>query len=437
MNRKLLLTLTLLALLIILAGGMMACSAEETPEPTPVVPIQQPNTVSAEAFVVPIRQANLSLEIGGRLDHLYVEEGQPVNQGDLLLELSNASQQASLARAQAGLANAEATLADVEAGATPQEISQAQAALAKTEAALAQLLAGPTQEEIAQAQAAVASAQAGLNQVTAGPRQEQLDAAAARLMQTEADLRLAQADYDKFIYGEPDVAEPYGVALQKATLAYEAAQADYDALANGPTPQEVAVARAGVAEAQAALNKALAGATPEQVAQTQADVANAEAALARLEAGATPAQLAIAQAGVQAAQADVLAAQAELDKSRLAAPFAGVVGAVKVEEGEMVGAGTSVLSLGDTGQWQVETDDLTEIDVVRVAVGQPVEISVDALPEESYRGQVVRIQPQSETKAGDVTYTVLIDLTDGDTGKLRWGMTTFVDIETEPSLVQK
>ena len=133
-------------------------------------------------------------------------------------------------------------------------------------------------------------------------------------------------------------------------------------------------------------------------------------------------------AGVQSAQADVLAAQAELDKSRLEAPFAGVVGAVRVEEGEMVGAGASALSLGDTGRWQVETDDLTEIDVVRVEVGQPVEISVDALPEETYRGQVVRIQPQSETKAGDVTYTVLIDLTDGDTGKLRWGMTTFVDI---------
>ena len=427
-----------LILVISLAGsGLMACAAEETPEPTPVIPVQQPNTVSAEAFVVPIRQANLSLETGGRVKELYVEEGQPVNQGDLLLELNNAGQQAALARAQAGLANAEATLADVEAGATPQEINQAQAALAKTEAALAHQLAGPTQEEIVQAQAAVTSAQARLNQVAAGPRQEQIDAAAARLMQTEADLRLAQADYDQFVYGEPDVAEPYGVALQKATLAYQAAQADYDALANGATPQEVAVARAGVAEAQAALNKVLAGAAPEQIAQTQADVANAEAALAHLEAGATRSQLAIAQAGVQSAQADVLAAQAELDKSRLEAPFAGVVGAVRVEEGEMVGAGASALSLGDTGQWQVETDDLTEIDVVRVEVGQPVDISVDALPEETYRGQVVRIQPQSETKAGDVTYTVLIDLTDGDTGKLRWGMTTFVDIETESGLVER
>jgi multidrug resistance efflux pump len=227
------------------------------------------------------------------------------------------------------------------------------------------------------------------------------------------------------------------VALQQATLAYDAAKAEYNALANGPTQQDIAVAQAGVVEAQAALNQLLAGSTPEQIAQAQADVANAEAALAGLKAGATEAQLAIAQAGVQAAQAELQGAQAELAKTQLSAPFSGVVGAVQVEAGEYVSPGMTVAALGDTSDWQVETDDLTEIDVVRVEVGQPVEISVDALPEEEYQGQVVRVQPQSETKAGDVTYTVLIDITQGDKARLRWGMTTFVDIDVDETLAQK
>jgi len=94
--------------------------------------------------------------------------------------------------------------------------------------------------------------------------------------------------------------------------------------------------------------------------------------------------------------------------------------------------GLAVVALGDTVDWRVEADALTEIDVVRVEVGQPVEISVDALPDAEYKGEVARIQPQSETKAGDVTYTVLIDITQGDTTRLRWGMTTFVDIQVEP-----
>jgi HlyD family secretion protein len=421
--------LTLMSFL--LAGGLLACSSAQTPEPTPVVPVQQPDTVSAEAFVVPVRQANLAFELGGRVQTIPVQEGQTVQPGDLLIQLDQASQQANLAKAQAGLANAQANLAQVQAGPTAQEIAQAEANLAKAQAGLAQLLAGPTETDIAQAQAGVTSAQARLAQVQAGPRQEEIDAASARLLQAEAEVRLAQADYDKNVYGDPDVAEPYGVALQKATLEYQAAQANYQALAKGPTSQEVAVSRAGVAEAQAALNKVLAGATAEQAAQGQADVANAQAALDRLKAGATPEQIAVAQAGVQAAEADLLAAQAELAKSELRAPFGGVVGAIRVESGEMVAAGVGVLSLGDISRWQVETDDLTEIDVVRVTEGQPVEVSVDALPGEPFSGRVVRIQPQSETKAGDVTYTVLIDLTEGNTAKLRWGMTTFVDISVK------
>ncbi|MCB0156101.1 MAG: RND transporter, partial [Anaerolineae bacterium] len=84
--------------------------------------------------------------------------------------------------------------------------------------------------------------------------------------------------------------------------------------------------------------------------------------------------------------------------------------------------------------WQIETDDLTEIDVVRVEVGRTVSISVDALPDVEFEGEVVRIKPQSETKAGDVTYTVLIDITKGPVEKLKWGMTTFVDIDADPNL---
>jgi multidrug efflux pump subunit AcrA (membrane-fusion protein) len=92
------------------------------------------------------------------------------------------------------------------------------------------------------------------------------------------------------------------------------------------------------------------------------------------------------------------------------------------------------MSFGDTSRWQIETDDLTEIDVVNVQPGASVSISVDALPGEEFEGKVVRVTPQAETKAGDQTYTVLIDITKGDTSKLRWGMTTYVDIKIGPEL---
>jgi multidrug resistance efflux pump len=96
--------------------------------------------------------------------------------------------------------------------------------------------------------------------------------------------------------------------------------------------------------------------------------------------------------------------------------------------------GQQVIAIGDFSKWQIETDDLTEIDVVDVQPGAKVSISVDALPEEEFEGEVVRITPQSETKAGDVTYTVLIDITQGNTSRLKWGMTTFVDIEADSGI---
>jgi HlyD family secretion protein len=490
----------------LLAGVLAACgSAEATPTAEPAANAAKPaNVVSAEAFVAPLQEADLAFEVGGRLASVEVKEGDQVEKGAVLAKLDGLDQQAGLAEAEANLQGAkaqltqaeanleqaksqlavyeattasnmkakleaEANLAKVKAPPTEEKIAQLEANLNRAEAALAEIIAGPTKEDIDQARAGVASAQANLNKVLAKARSEDLQAASARMLQAEAEVRLAQADYDKFVYGDPKVAEPFGVALQKATLNYQAAKADYDKLVNGATPEDIAIGRAGVAEAQAALNKVLAGATPEQIAQAQAEVTRAEADLADLKAGATAEDIAIAEAGVAQAQAGVEIAQANAEahqsviaqaeagveaaktgveqaeagkqtaaiqvaKTSLIAPFAGTVSRLPFDAGEIVQAGSAVVALGDASVWQIETDDLTEIDVVNVRVGAGVTISVDALPGEQFEGKVVRVTPKAETKAGDQTYTVLIDITKGDTSKLRWGMTTFVDIQIGPEL---
>ena len=486
-------SILVVASLVLLAGILIACSSGEEAAEAPAVEapaIQQPNTVSAEAFVVPIQEADVAFEVGGRIVSVPVQEGDEVKAGDVLAQLDNTDQQsavieaeaavsssqanlakaqvgitsaeATVAQSEAGVAEAEASLAKVKAGSTPEQIAQAQADLARSEAALAEILAGPTAEDIAQAEAGVETARANLANVLAGSRDEDLQAASAKLLQAEADVRLKQADYDKFVYGEPQVAEPFGVALQQATLTYEAAQADYNKVLNGATDEEVAISRAQLHEAEAALAKTKAGATPEQIAQAQATVEQSQAALAQLIAGATAEEIAISEAGVASAmagleaakvgietaqatigeaeagikqsEAGLTSAQAQLAKTELKAPFDGVVGSMNIEEGEIAQAGASSIAIGDTSRWQIETDDLTEIDVVRIKVGRTVKISVDALPGEDYEGEVIRITPKSETKAGDVTYTVLIDITKGDVSRLMWGMTTFVDIEAGPDI---
>jgi HlyD family secretion protein len=424
---------TLTTALVLLIGGTSACAAggAPRPDPSPTPQVQPTRAVVAEGIVVPLQHSDLSFQVGGRVTAIPVEAGEAVVAGQLLAQLDDSVYQAGLGQAEAGLAQAQANLNNVLAPPTPAQIDQAQALVDGAQAALDQLVAGPTEQDIAIAKAQVAQAQAQLNQVLAGTRNEDLQAASAQMLQAQADVQIAQANYDKNVFGDPKVAEPYGIALEKATLAYDAAKAQYDKLVNGATSQNIAVARAGVQVAEASLAKILAGATPDQIAQAMANVASAKAGLARLQAGATDEQIAIAQASVTMAQRQVNLAQAQLAQTRLVAPFDGTIGARHVDVGQTVAPGAPAFSLGTTSRWQIETDNLTQMDIIHVREGAEVSIKVDALPDGTLAGRVVRITPQSQTQAGDVIYQVLIDILSGDTSRLRWGMTSFVYIQAD------
>ncbi len=144
------------------------------------------------------------------------------------------------------------------------------------------------------------------------------------------------------------------------------------------------------------------------------------ARLALIKAGATSQQIDLAKARVQQAQA-------ALDEATLAAPFDGSIAEVTINPGEIAVPGMRLISLADVAQWEVDTDDLTEKDVVGVQPGAPVNITLDALPGVTLKGQVMSITPRSTTKSGDVTYTVKISIADPDP-RLRWGMTASVNI---------
>jgi HlyD family secretion protein len=421
-------------------------------EPTPTleessvhVQTALPDVVSAEGFVVPAVEAELSFQVSGQVVEVLVAEGASVEKGQVLVRLDSTDQQraveqaeAGVAQARAALASAQARLAQAKAGPTDQAIAQAEAAVQTAQAQLAQVKAGPTSEAIAQAEAAVQTAQAQLDQLLADARSEDIQAAAAEVLIAQASLRQAQAAYDEIAWAS-DVGEtPEAVALEQATLSFQAAQARYERLLNGATAEEIAVARAGVGEAEAALAAVKAGPTKEAIAVAEAGVAEAEAALATVLAGSTDEEIAIAEAGVAEAEAGLTSAQAALEIAQsgladfeLVAPLAGTIARVSVEVGESVAPGTPLISLGNSSTWYVETDDLTEIDVVQVAVGQPVKVTLDAIPNREFSGVVTDIAPRSEVKRGDVTYTVTIELTDAAGAPLRWGLTAFVDINVE------
>jgi len=200
------------------------------------------------------------------------------------------------------------------------------------------------------------------------------------------------------------------------TAAGRLAQAEAQALR---AAANVSIAEAQVAQAQA------------KVDSTTAQVAQAQAQLELLQAGARPEDLAVAEAAVAQAEAAVMAARNALEDAVLRAPFAGTVGAVLVEAGELVTPQTTVIRLGDLSRLRVRTEDLGEGDVNLVRLGQPVRVSIDALPELEFQGTVASIAPFASERLGDKVYDVLIDLDLPADSGLRWGMGTFVEIQVK------
>lgn len=206
----------------------------------------------------------------------------------------------------------------------------------------------------------------------------------------------------------------YRQKLEQAEAALHSAEA---ALSNSTQSQAsargaVAQQRASIAAAQAALTKAQADADRARtlkaggwVSQSNVDIAvaalrSAQAQLAQAQAAEGVAQTGVTSAvvnrdslaaSVENAQAAVRLAQIDLANTRIIAPRSGRLGEIGVRQGQYVTAGTQLMGLVPDVVWV--TANMKETQMRDIRIGQPVEITVDALGGQSLRGRVERIAP--------------------------------------------
>jgi HlyD family secretion protein len=269
----------------------------------------------------------------------------------------------------------------------------------------------------------------------------------------EAQANQAEAAYNsaKILYDRVKATNANNIQIAIANL---------QKLQQGPTAAEIAVAEAKAYEAYVKYAQAedayqrfgwVEG--PAEInlrgARDQAGAANttAQAELTRVKTGARPEDIAAAQAQLDlaqgpAGQAQVRAAQADADQAQAAfdlakanlrdaiivAPFDAVVSLISVDVGEVVTAGEQIIQLGDLTKWQVETTDLAEVDVARVAAGQTANLSIDAFPGKIFNGTVTRVAQAANERSGKKVFKVVIDVPDAGGITLRWGMTANVEI---------
>jgi len=140
--------------------------------------------------------------------------------------------------------------------------------------------------------------------------------------------------------------------------------------------------------------------------------------------------IAIYQADVEKYRANMNEYSQKLEDASIIAPFNGVAAKINGKIGEVVSAADKVIiSLIAPKSFQIKAD-ISEADIGKVDLEDPVQITLDAFPEEKWQGQIVEIEPAETVIEGVVYYRVKI-LFEETSQKIKSGMTADISIETD------
>jgi len=305
-------------------------------------------SVSGSGVLAPATESDLGFQTGGYLDEVLVEVGDQVNKGDALARLETDDLKLAVTEAEIRVREVQMDLADATETATEAELASARSTLQSAQSA----------------------------------------------------LTVARYLYDTAQNSDLDA------ATRAKLLHFQNAVDQYYTLENGynVSQDRLADAWSDQASAEADLNEALEEADMEQleawnqVDQAENDVFQAQENLALLQSG--PTTDTVMRAELQLGQATLALEDArdDLAAAELLAPFDGTVVAVDGIPGEQVDTG-ALITLANLAepvlQFWVEESDMSGL-----AVGDRVEIEFEVLPDETFTGEVVRIDPAMATVDG-------------------------------------
>jgi hypothetical protein len=135
----------------------------------------------------------------------------------------------------------------------------------------------------------------------------------------------------------------------------------------------------------------------------------AELALESLLAGASESDIANAEAQVTQAGVELRQTQDDLDGAVLTAPVDGTITSVDAIIGASAASGAAMMSMIDTSSMHIDVL-VDEQDVLDIAAGQPVDVTLDAFDNVVIPGTVTYVSPVGDDSQGIVTYTVRVEL---------------------------
>ncbi|MFO0867089.1 MAG: HlyD family efflux transporter periplasmic adaptor subunit [Gemmataceae bacterium] len=312
------------------------------------------------AGIVEVQEVRLASKVGGRVAELFVREGAVLHPGMKLLRLD-----------------------------APELENQKKQLKAREEAAKAdydRTVAGARIEEKRAAESAAAAAKARYDRMVAGWREEEKRLAGSELETASAELKQALEDYQRF----------YELYQSKS-----ASKADVDA-ALGARDR----ARGRVNAAKAKVDMYLLGNRPEDVAESKSEWEKLKAKADELNAGSRVEDVALALAKWQEAKAKTEEVEINLKEATIFVPNSydfndSVVEVVSVRVGDVLVPNQPVFRvLCPRDMWVKVFIPETELAHVRAesaqTPGSTVNVSLDGLPNKSFKGRVIQVANVSE-----------------------------------------
>ena len=434
-------------------------------------------------FIVKVRESGnleplISVEVRsnveGEIETLYIKEGAVVEKEQALLKIDHEQvlEQKKQAEANRDARRAQLEQAKLHIDMTEKQqasqITQDRNAVEVAKAALESLDAN-TRQRITEAETQISTTKNLLQQDEIALRQSEIELQQAKLRQeraqvaegsakvvsetAESELKRNQGLFEKKLVSKR-VLEEAETARANALSQYETAQNDVESQIKAVESQQQTIdARKEALESRRTTlelhKKNLVTVEESQEAQKRQRAAELENARTRLqqilETTDEEKQLTVhaavsAKAAFVEAESALKAQEERFGWTTVIAPMSGTVTRLNVEEGEIVTSGRSafsqgaaILTVANLARMVVKTR-INEVDIARIALGQKVEIRVDAYRDKVFEGRVSEIAPSAfapgqvgQQGDGTITFEVMIEVI-GSPAELLPGMSADVDI---------
>lgn len=413
-------------------------------------------STSGSGTLVPAWQTELSFQNQGELVELNVKVGDSVQAGDVLARMqvdkSPAELAAEVTSANLAVVRAQQNLDSLYKNAN---LERAQALISLEEAQhdlddlnSSNLDQAQAQQALVQAKKAVQDAGMQVYILNSSPSQEDMDVANASLMFKEKNLQDIQNQVDKIeheIKVAPDIEIRARLKTQLLSLqaklaqqqiAVDQAKYSLDTMDDPPDPSDMDAAQARLSAAELKLSQAQKiweesqeGPNAGIIAMAESNLTKAQSVWQNWKDGPNPDDIALAEAQLAKARAKLAQVQKEQLVLDLIAPVDGKVLSVNAETGDRI-TNQVIVSLADLTHPSLEVH-LDETDLEKAKVGYTAQVVFDTLPDETFIGKVMEIDPILISTRGSSAVKAQIQLDDVPSAllqKLPIGLNATVDI---------